>query len=304
MKRLSVLMPSYNHGRFLARALSAIVNQSRPPDEVIVVDDCSTDDTPLILRDYANRYDFIKVHTNEQNVGCAESTETATKLAAGDFLQLCASDDWMLPGCIETLMGLVDRFPNAGIVSAPMTYFDESKEDGFAIPKDAGVLSYHMPDGFYGPGDSERLFASGPMSILATLAPSTLFNARLVREFGSWPTDLGMHGASLILRAAALHSGMAYSNKPIYNWVYRNTGITADELASQERSRMFLQRQAGRMKEPPFDRLFSGPIRARWDRESEESLRPKRRLSVGRKIIRETRRLFAGDGLLTSSRRR
>ena len=50
---LSVVLPNYNHGHLVRRALAALVEQDRPPDEIIVVDDGSTDDSLAILRDFA-----------------------------------------------------------------------------------------------------------------------------------------------------------------------------------------------------------------------------------------------------------
>jgi len=59
---LSVIMSNYNHSRFLPEALDAIVNQSRQPDEFIIIDDASTDNSVEIIQSYASRYPFIKLY--------------------------------------------------------------------------------------------------------------------------------------------------------------------------------------------------------------------------------------------------
>ena len=65
VKRVSVVMCTYNGERYLREQLDSIVQQTYPIYEMIVQDDCSTDETMVIVCDYARRYPFIKVFQNE-----------------------------------------------------------------------------------------------------------------------------------------------------------------------------------------------------------------------------------------------
>ena len=57
---LSVVMPNYNHAKFLPRALDSLLGQTRPPDEILVLDDGSTDDSRAILERVAGREPLIR----------------------------------------------------------------------------------------------------------------------------------------------------------------------------------------------------------------------------------------------------
>ena len=66
---LSVVLPNYNHGDVIARALEALLHQERRPDEIVVVDDASTDDSRDVIARFAARSASIRVLVNEQNQG-------------------------------------------------------------------------------------------------------------------------------------------------------------------------------------------------------------------------------------------
>ena len=63
---LSVVLPNYNHARYLPRALDALLSQELPADEIIVVDDCSTDASQEIVSRYEARYPSIRLVANEK----------------------------------------------------------------------------------------------------------------------------------------------------------------------------------------------------------------------------------------------
>ncbi len=66
---LSVVMPNYNHSRYLADAVTGIAGQSRPPDEFLILDDASTDDSLQVIEPFLNRFPFIRLIRHERNCG-------------------------------------------------------------------------------------------------------------------------------------------------------------------------------------------------------------------------------------------
>ena len=66
---LSVVLPNYNHAQYLPRALDALLTQERPPDEIIVIDDCSIDGSRDIVARYAAKNPSIRLLLNDANVG-------------------------------------------------------------------------------------------------------------------------------------------------------------------------------------------------------------------------------------------
>ncbi len=107
--RLSIIIPVYNAEDYLDRCLESIFNQSFPSFEVILVDDGSTDSSPLICDRYsATDSRFRTVH--KENGGVSSARNAGLNLAKGEYLMFVDSDDAVLPDALERLMeGAVDE---------------------------------------------------------------------------------------------------------------------------------------------------------------------------------------------------
>jgi glycosyltransferase involved in cell wall biosynthesis len=112
---LTVVLPNYNHSQFLPKSLRALCDRERPPDELIIVDDGSTDKSWEIIQDFARKYPFIRAIRNEKNMGCEFSVNRGLQLAQGDFFYGAAADDFVQPGFLEKSMALLSRYPEAGL---------------------------------------------------------------------------------------------------------------------------------------------------------------------------------------------
>lgn len=88
---LSVCMATYNGEQFVIRQLDSVLKQLNSQDEIIVVDDCSKDNTVQVIKDHYG--DRVQVIVNERNSGPIKSFEKAISLAKGDILFLCDQDD-------------------------------------------------------------------------------------------------------------------------------------------------------------------------------------------------------------------
>jgi glycosyltransferase involved in cell wall biosynthesis len=98
---VSIALCTYNGARYLAEQLDTLVNQTYPNLEIIVVDDCSTDETFTILTDYASKYPQFKIYRNENNLGFTANFERAVTLCNGELIALCDQDDLWHPQKIE-----------------------------------------------------------------------------------------------------------------------------------------------------------------------------------------------------------
>lgn len=95
--KISVVLCTYNGAKFLKEQLDSIVMQSLLPYEVIAQDDGSTDDTMLILQEYAKNYSYIKVFQNEEKHGINPNFFSAIRRASGEFIAISDQDDiWEL----------------------------------------------------------------------------------------------------------------------------------------------------------------------------------------------------------------
>ncbi len=106
---LSIIIPVYNAEDYLDRCLESVFEQSFPSYEVILVDDGSTDSSPLICDRYsATDSRFRTIH--KENGGVSSARNAGINLAKGEYLVFVDSDDLLLPDCLERMMeGVVDE---------------------------------------------------------------------------------------------------------------------------------------------------------------------------------------------------
>jgi glycosyltransferase involved in cell wall biosynthesis len=105
---ISVVVPTYNRARLIQPTLDAILAQSRPADEIIVIDDGSTDDTEAQLAKYRDRIFYRRI----DNSGVQTARNTGISLARGDWIALCDSDDIWLPQYLDRQARFVAAQPN------------------------------------------------------------------------------------------------------------------------------------------------------------------------------------------------
>ncbi|MBI1770163.1 MAG: glycosyltransferase family 2 protein [Bacteroidetes bacterium] len=86
-------MATYNGARFLREQVESLLAQTYQAIEIVAVDDCSSDETVAILKEYATKYSNFKVEVNEQNLGPTKTIERGISLSKGKFITLCDQDD-------------------------------------------------------------------------------------------------------------------------------------------------------------------------------------------------------------------
>jgi len=118
---VSVLIPSYNHAPYIRQCLDSILGQTRPADEIIVLDDGSSDDTATVIRPYLDRITFIE----QENRGLIRTLNRGVPLCTGDYILMFASDDWLAPDAIAAMAAILDDHPDVGTVHAGVTIVDE-----------------------------------------------------------------------------------------------------------------------------------------------------------------------------------
>ena len=101
---VSVVLGTYNGETYLREQLDSIFAQTWFPQEIIAIDDGSSDGTVRILQEYAARTDRMKVIVNEQNLGFIRNFEKGCTLAKGRWIALCDQDDYWMPDKIEKMV--------------------------------------------------------------------------------------------------------------------------------------------------------------------------------------------------------
>lgn len=109
---VSVIIPCFNQGQYLAEAIDSVLNQRYPNLEVIVIDDGSTDHT----KDVAAGYDGV-IYVRQTNQGLPAARNTGIMHSSGHYLVFLDADDWLLPGALEANLDQMLKNPQAGFVS-------------------------------------------------------------------------------------------------------------------------------------------------------------------------------------------
>ena len=174
---VSVLMTAYNREKYIAEAIESVLVSSFKDFQLIIVDDCSKDDTVEIARRYSSD-PRVQVHVNEENLGDYPNRNRAASLAHGRYLKYVDSDDYIYRHGLEVMVGMMERFPDSGLGLAP---FAQDSARPFPIrlsPREAYFRHYFR----------RAIFAVGP---LAAIIRKDAFDA--VGGFtGRWSGDFEM----------------------------------------------------------------------------------------------------------------
>jgi glycosyltransferase involved in cell wall biosynthesis len=156
----SIIIPTYNRADLIKITLDSVLAQNYPSCEIIVVDNCSTDNTAEVLQPLVDAGE-IRFIRHEQNLGRSQSRNTGFENATGEWLLFLDSDDLMAEGALSFLASKISVYPQAGIIGGGYLKIDENgKQINCAIregliegmvnaPYLSLISNYYLPMGSY-----------------------------------------------------------------------------------------------------------------------------------------------------------
>lgn len=224
---LSVVLPNYNHADVLPRALDALIAQDRPADEIVIVDDGSTDGSRTLVERYAARVPAIRLLANDRNQGVIPALQRGLAAARGTYVYFAASDDWVLPGFFSRALALLDAYPEAGLFCANAVLIDA--ETG----RPAGYRPIARPLSRAGAVD-----AAGAAALLTRidnwiLTGSTIFRGEAIGAAGGLDARLGTLADGMLARKVALTRGFCYAPVPAAIWCVSGAGASRSTALTQ-----------------------------------------------------------------------
>jgi glycosyltransferase involved in cell wall biosynthesis len=205
--RVSFIVPCYKLGHLLRECVDSILGQTFHALEVLIMDDCSPDDTPRVAQSYTDpRVRYIR---NPQNIGCNANYNKGIGLSQGEFVWLISADDRLRSRhVVERYVRTLEAHPEAGFVFCPVVGLEASGE--------TRVLPYwsHGPRDAVFPGRAflQRLAACNCVS-----APSGMVRRECYDRLGRFP-DLPFAGDWYMWCLFALHYDVAYLAEPMVNY--------------------------------------------------------------------------------------
>lgn len=130
MSLVSVIIPNYNYERFLKQRIDSVLNQTHKELEIIILDDCSTDQSKKVIETYRGEKRISHIIYNERNSGSTfKQWHKGFELAKGEFIWIAEADDYADPQLLEVLIGRMSRdreiqvgFVNSYWVTPDRTY--------------------------------------------------------------------------------------------------------------------------------------------------------------------------------------
>jgi glycosyltransferase involved in cell wall biosynthesis len=255
---LSVILPNYNHGKLIARAITALLAQERAPDEIVVVDDGSTDDSVKVIRSLAAGSNAIRLIVNSVNEGVTAALARGLDASNGAYVYFAAADDWVLPGFFASALAVFERHPEAGLVCG------ESYLVSGQTGEHLGVRPIVRPSNrttFFSPARTAALLRRADNWILTG---SAIFNRDRVVAAGGFASDLGSFADGYLARKVALTHGFCFVPRLMATWqVFDHSfsrGTAADPIETERLIGCALTRFAG---DSAFPRWYGDLFRRR-----------------------------------------
>ncbi|WP_345950607.1 glycosyltransferase family 2 protein [Mucilaginibacter sp. PAMB04274] len=126
MPEVSVIIPNYNHERFLDQRITSVLNQTFQNFELIILDDCSTDKSKEVIEKYRDNDKVSHIIFNEKNSGTTfKQWQKGLSLAKGNYIWVAESDDWCAPVFLATAINTLKSDPNLALFFSASNQVDE-----------------------------------------------------------------------------------------------------------------------------------------------------------------------------------
>lgn len=248
---ITVFIPNYNHAHFIGRALESLEAQTLPPDEIIVVDDGSTDDSVAVIESYGERLPQLRLVRNSSNLGANTAINRALTEATSTHVACLSADDWLQPTFIARMTALRLRFPETGVyVSQCVRYFEaDGKFVAFGTDSDLGC--WYAPNGpaYFRPAEFLNLLDR--RFVWLSFTGAVMDRKRLQRVGGCDPA-LKWHADWFAIYALAVRYGFAVAPEPLSVFRIARGTFATGGMASQRQQHATCMALYRKLRAPEF----------------------------------------------------
>jgi glycosyltransferase involved in cell wall biosynthesis len=227
---LSVVLTSYNYARFLSAALAALAAQTRPADELIVIDDGSQDGSVAVITAFLDRFAAARLICNPRNLGTIANLNHGLELAQGEVVYFAAADDLAYPLLFARGMALLAAHPAAALFSARSDVIGAAGRLETTL---ATAIPLRRP-GFIAPAAVARMLLDDDNWLTGN---TTLYRRAPLVAAGGFAAELGSFCDGYVSRLLAARHGACFSPEVLGAWRRHESGYAWSETVDFARSR-------------------------------------------------------------------
>ncbi len=199
MPTISIMIPAYNHEKYVKQTLDSILQDPYPNKEIIIINDGSTDDTHSRIEEWIaqNGEKITVTYINQENMGLTKTLNKLLKHASGEYLVALASDDYLLPGGLQKRFDYLQQHPEKSAVFADCIVVDNDNntlyESGLFELRHANKAKLLTDEGI------KEEFISN----FAVPGPVLMVRRDYYKKFGGFNEEMYMEDYDLYLKFAA-----------------------------------------------------------------------------------------------------
>jgi glycosyltransferase involved in cell wall biosynthesis len=251
--KVSVIVPNYNHANHLRQRIDSVLKQTYGNFEVIILDDCSTDGSQEVIKEYAERPSVREVVLNATNSGNPfKQWSRGIELAQGEWVWIAESDDFADLDFLQEMVAAIGNKKNVGLVycDSYVVNGDAVSTESFALIKNKKCNTDRWSSDYYNHGSDEienYLLPDGTINN----SSAVLFNKATLKMSNPFDLNLRYIGDKYAFIKVLVSSDVVYVNRPlnyyrdpfnykhadrfilyfyeqflVFDWVYRNMQLT------------------------------------------------------------------------------
>lgn len=258
MASLTVLLCNYNHGKYIGRSIEAVLSQSRQPDQYLILDDGSTDDSVEIIKRYAALNSHIHFIRKEKNEGLLQGIKDITEKVEGDFIFWSSSDDYILPGFFESAMRVADSNNGVGIIFGNVEILDQEEKKLKTLKPPLWTFEKTISKEDY---INQYLMLDDGHSVPAS---ATLFNTKHWKENGYFHYDLNVWGVAFTFHSLAIKNGAVYVPSEWAVFICKNSSVSGILHRNSVELLKLIIRYKKRMRSQEYQAVFPKSYIHHW----------------------------------------
>jgi glycosyltransferase involved in cell wall biosynthesis len=232
MPKVSVIIPNYNHARFLEQRIQSILDQTYQDFEIIYLDDCSTDNSNEVFAKFADNPRFRAIYNQTNSGSPFKQWNKGIKHANGEYIWLAEADDYAEPKFLETLVPLLDDNPQVGLVYCQSWRVDEIGNITHTLKHWTDNLSKeHWHNNFVNSGLDECTKYLVFQNTISN-ASAVLVRRKLYEEIGYADESMTFCGDWITWVKLLLISDLAFIAKPLNYFRFHTSSVSSKSISN------------------------------------------------------------------------